>query len=130
LVRGPPSLARGAPTYYTVQASVWSPFWPAILVTPTVEPVGAATLTSGFYINSASAQSISITSQRSDQINITISFRLSTPGYLLPPENLVVATAGGESEHKHTHTHTRQHAHRCNARAIAARECDRRAFPC
>ena len=96
LISGPPSLARGASTVYTLRASVWSPFWPSITVTPSIEPVGAATFGGMWIVDSAGARTVSFTSQRSDQINITISFQLSSAGYLLPPENLVLSTAGGE----------------------------------
>lgn len=101
LVTGPPSLARGAATVYSLRASVWSPFWPAITVTPSVEPVGAVGFNLGSYVvNSAAAVSLTLTSQRSDQINVTISFRVSSTGNLLPPENLVLSTAGGELAQK------------------------------
>jgi hypothetical protein len=96
LVTGPPSLARGASTSFTLRASVWSPFWPSITVTPTISPVGAATVGGSWIVNSALPRTLTLTSQRSDQINITVSFQLSSAGYLLPPENLVLATAGGE----------------------------------
>ena len=94
---GPPSLARGASTSFTLRASVWSPFWPSITVTPTVDPLGAVSFNSASYVvSSAAAVSMTFTSQRSDQINVTVSFKISSAGYLLPPENLVLSTAGGE----------------------------------
>jgi hypothetical protein len=101
LVTGPPSLARGAATAFSLRASVWSPFWPPITVTPSVEPAGAVGFNLGSYVvNSAAAVPLTLTSQRSDQINVTISFRVSSTGNLLPPENLVLSTAGGEIAQK------------------------------
>ena len=98
---GPPSLARGAATVFSLRASVWSPFWPSITVAPSVDPVGAVSFNSAAYVvNSAAAVPLTLTSQRSDRINVTVSFKISAAGYLLPPENLVLATAGGELAQK------------------------------
>jgi hypothetical protein len=39
---------------------------------------------------------VALTSQRSDDINFTLTFIISDTRYMMPPENIVVANVGGE----------------------------------
>lgn len=94
-VRGPTLLSNGVPTSFFLSPSVWSPFWPAVTVSAVVQPAGAVTFSpSSWTLNSATSRTVTLTGRRSDDVAITVTFVLSSTGYVVPPPNIVLSAVG------------------------------------
>ena len=105
-VTGPTLISNGVQTQFILSPSVWSPFWPAITLSAVVLPAGAVTFSpTAFTMSSGSSNTVWITSTRSDDVTISITWTLSSAGYVVPPENLILTSVGGATN-KNTQTYT------------------------